>query len=90
MLETSQDLLFVVLTVCVVFLTIFLCLALFYLIKLLKQTNETVTEVKEKIAQVTNVFSLLKTSALTSVIKKVVEFAKNLMQNKTTKNKNKK
>lgn len=49
MLETSKDVLYIVLSFCLLWLTAFLCWALFYLTRLLKQSNELVTETREKL-----------------------------------------
>ncbi|HUT22287.1 MAG TPA: hypothetical protein VMX18_02655 [Candidatus Bipolaricaulota bacterium] len=49
MLETSKDVLYIVLSFCLIWLTAFLCWALFYLTRLLKQSNEVVSEVRDKL-----------------------------------------
>jgi len=49
MLETSKDVLYIVLSFCLLWLTAFLCWALYYLTQLLKQSNELVTETREKL-----------------------------------------
>ncbi|MFZ5365186.1 MAG: hypothetical protein ACOZBH_03250 [Patescibacteria group bacterium] len=49
MIETSKDVLYIVLSFCLLWLTAFLCWALFYLTRLLKQSNELVTELREKV-----------------------------------------
>jgi len=51
MLETSKDVLYIVLSFCLLWLTAFLCWALFYLTRLLKQSNELVTETREKLEE---------------------------------------
>jgi len=65
MIETSKDVLFIVLSFCLLWLTAFLCWALFYLGKLLKdarqltrdtdelvkETNEVVVEVRGKMEE---------------------------------------
>lgn len=48
MIDTSKDILFLVLSICVAFFTIFLCLLLYYTIKILKRVNKAVEEVKNK------------------------------------------
>jgi hypothetical protein len=49
MLETRKDVLYIVLSFCLLWLTAFLCWALYYLTRLLKQSNELVTETREKL-----------------------------------------
>ena len=46
---TSHDLWYVVASVCFIFITIFLCWALYELIKLLRQTDEMVSETRERV-----------------------------------------
>lgn len=49
MFDSSKDLFYIVLSFCVLWFTVFLCWFLFYLIKILKQTNDLVEDLKEKI-----------------------------------------
>jgi len=60
MLETSKDVLYIVLSFCLLWLTAFLCWALFYLTRLLKQTNEMVTELRAKITEITDALLKMK------------------------------
>ena len=60
MLETSQDLFYVVLAFCILWFTVFMCWALYYFIKMLKQTNELLEDIKHRITQASNVFTFLK------------------------------
>ena len=50
MLLTPQDLWYIVASICLVAITIFLCLVLFRLLHVLKQTDEIVTTTREKLA----------------------------------------
>lgn len=82
-LETSQDILYITVSICAAFFTGFLCAVLYYLASLLKQSNQITTEfhtkaqewmaaideVKDKvISAVTTV------SALSDQVGRVVEF----------------
>ncbi len=60
MIETSKDVLYIVLSFCLLWLTAFLCWALFYLTKLLKQSNEVVTEFREKMEELFDAFDRLR------------------------------
>ena len=48
MVETTKDLFYIILSFCVLWLTVFLCWFLFYLIKILRQTNELMGDIKQK------------------------------------------
>jgi len=52
MLETSQDLLYVVIAFCVLWLTIFICWLLYYFIMLLKQAYDVTKAVRMTIVKV--------------------------------------
>ncbi len=60
MLETSQDVLYIVLSFCLLWLTAFLCWALFYLAKLLKNANETITEFRERMEEIIEAIEKMK------------------------------
>ena len=47
MIETSKDILYLVIAFCVLWLTVFLCWALYYMIRMLKQTNQFLEDVKQ-------------------------------------------
>lgn len=51
MISSSQDLLFLVLAFCVLWITIFLCWALYYLIAILRDAKWAVEETREKVEQ---------------------------------------
>lgn len=66
MLDTSKDLLYIVLTFCIALLTFFLCWALYYIVMMLKRGNEaltaiteTVSSVKEKIERLEKLFDTI-------------------------------
>lgn len=89
MFETSQDIFYLVLAFCVLWLTVFLCWALYYLVRILKQSNEMLSGFREKLAKVTSVFSFFRGNLLTKVIEGVVNLAKTKIGKKAnSKNKN--
>lgn len=49
---TSHDLWYVVASICFILITFFLCWALYVLIKLLRQTDQMVTETRERVNSV--------------------------------------
>lgn len=51
MIESTKDILFLVLSVSIAFFTFFLCYLLFYLIKVLKEVTTLVEDVKERFDQ---------------------------------------
>ena len=91
MIESSKDIFYIVLSFSVFWFTIFLCWALYYLIRMLKQTNELLTEVKDKIEQASNVVGLLKSKLFELGVKGVMNFfGKDKEKPKATKTKKKK
>jgi hypothetical protein len=48
MLESTKDILFLVLAISIVFFTFFLCFFFYYLVKILKRMDQLVTEVKDR------------------------------------------
>ena len=66
MIETSKDLLFLVLAISIFILCAFICWAIFYIISILKKANdmvkgfkEVVDGIKEKLARLENIFNTL-------------------------------
>ena len=60
MFESSKDIFYIVLSFCIFWLTVFLCWALYYLIRMLKQTNALMSDMRDRIEQITNVITVLK------------------------------
>lgn len=77
MIETSQDIFYVILSFCLFWLTFFICCALYYLIKMLKQTNEAVTEMRSVVDRVTSLFSIFKSELVQDGLKKLMALLKN-------------
>lgn len=60
MLETSKDLLFIVISFCVFVFTGFLVWVLYYLAMILKQTNEVVADVRRKLEAIDEILYTIK------------------------------
>lgn len=78
MIETSKDLLYVVLAFSVLWLTIFLSWMLYYVIMMLRQTNQAIKHFREKMEKVSQAMEKIKekfenTSAYLGLIGKAVE-----------------
>jgi hypothetical protein len=78
MIETSKDLLYVVLAFSVLWLTIFISWMLYYVIMMLRQANQLVASFKEKVEKVSQAIEKIRekfdhSSAYLGVIGKAVE-----------------
>lgn len=78
MIETSKDLLYVVLAFSVLWLTIFISWMLYYVIMMLRQANLLVTSFKEKVEKVSQAIERIRekfdhSSAYLGIIGKAVE-----------------
>lgn len=60
LIETSKDLLFVVIAFCILWVTIFICWILYYLIMTTKRVHDTVKATKEKVDKVGEILELAK------------------------------
>lgn len=52
MLHTSQDLFFIIVTICILFFTMFACWAIYYFVRILKDIHELVHDFKTKIDEI--------------------------------------
>ncbi len=86
MLETSQDLLYLVLAFCVIWFTAFLCWALYYVMKLLRNVNETFESLKQKFTAASGLAKMIKTKIADEIMHGVT----NAISSVTKKTKNKK
>jgi len=59
-LATSQDVFYLVLSLCIVLVTVFLCVALFHLSRALKEVSLVTRDVRERIEKVTNFFTIMR------------------------------
>ena len=85
MFDSSKDILYVVLSFCIIWITVFLCWMFYYLMRLLKNANEITEEfrmrfqallevvhyVREKVDQISNLLTLA-TDGATGLVKKFV------------------
>jgi hypothetical protein len=78
MIETSKDLLYVVLAFSVLWLTIFISWTLYYVIMMLRQANQLVGSFKEKVEKISQAVEKIRdkfdhTSAYIGLVGKAVE-----------------
>jgi 20S proteasome alpha/beta subunit len=59
MLETSKDLLFVILAFCFLWLTVFMCWALYYIVVMLKNFSRMTISVREKLELADKILKLV-------------------------------
>ena len=85
MFETSQDLFYIVLAFCILWFTVFLCWALYYLIRMLKQTNEVMTEIREKLETLSNVVNIVKSKLFEKGVNGLMSFVAGVATKKKTK-----
>jgi nitrate reductase assembly molybdenum cofactor insertion protein NarJ len=60
MLETSKDLLLVVIAFCILWLTVFICWSMYYVVVMLKNFSKMTTSVREKLELVDSILKLVK------------------------------
>jgi len=60
MLETSQDLLYVIVALCTFVFTIFLVWIMYYLAQIMKQSNEIISDVREELAELSKTIANIK------------------------------
>jgi len=60
MLETSKDLLFVVIAFCILWFTVFVCWALYYVIVMLRNISKMTISIREKMEVVDKILKLIK------------------------------
>jgi hypothetical protein len=79
-LATVQDLFYLVAAVCLVWITVFLCWALFEIGRLGKQANDVVSDTREKIGRVEDAASNLveKLTSVSSYVGLIAEWGKQL------------
>lgn len=88
MLQTTQDIFYLVLSICVAAFTVFICIALFYTIRFFKQTTDTLNAIKEKFERIAGVFHFLRNKIVSEGLKTIVGYikekkSKNQKSNKT-------
>lgn len=60
MLETSKDLLFVVIAFCILWFTVFVCWALYYMISILRNASKMTISIRQKLEVVDKILKLVK------------------------------
>ena len=60
MLETSKDLLYLVIAFCVLWFTIFICWLLFYVISIIGKLRKIVKDIQDKIEKIDELINLVK------------------------------
>lgn len=60
MLETSKDLLFIILAFCILWFTIFLTWAIFYLVMILRNANLMISDFRKKMEKLDEVVDFIK------------------------------
>ncbi len=89
MLETSKDLLYVVISFCILWLTVFLCWAIYYVAMLLKQAYDLTKTIKAKVEKAEALLDFAKnkiessTSHLALVAEGVSQLVKYLINRRT-------
>ena len=88
MLETSKDLFYIVLAFCILWLTVFLCWALYYFIRMLKQMSEVMRDIKDRIERVSNVMNFLKSKIVSIGLQGIMKLFSNWREGVKKKSKN--
>ncbi len=87
LLETSQDLLFIVLAICVLWFTVFLCWLIYQMARVLKNANDIIESVQEKLEIIVDAVMFIKekvekmTSGMGVVSTIVSKFAEQFITN---------
>ncbi|MFH0779679.1 MAG: hypothetical protein V1928_02355 [Parcubacteria group bacterium] len=84
MLQTTNDIFFLVLSICVGAFTVFLCWWLFYMIRFFKQTTDTFNAIKDKIERIASVFHFLRNKLVSEGMNTIVNYIKEKKQNNET------
>lgn len=99
MLETSKDLLYIVIAFCVLWLTVFLCWLLFYFISIIGNVRKVVKSIQDKVEKIEGIIDLLKEKIESSAtylglivegVGKIIEYFKDRGDDNTGKQNSKK
>ena len=97
MLETSKDLLYIIIAFCILWQTIFMCWLLYYFIMIFKNVHQTVGSLKKKFEMIDEILKNLKEKIdhsatylglLVEGVSKLVEYLKDKKSNARTAKKN--
>ena len=82
MLETSRDLLNIVIAFCVLWFTVFVCWFIYYIVMIIKRVADTTDELAKMASNVNDFFSEAKTKLrnATSYVPLLIEGVKNLTE----------
>ncbi|MFW0862463.1 MAG: hypothetical protein ACKKL6_02650 [Candidatus Komeilibacteria bacterium] len=82
MLETSKDLLNIVIAFCVLWFTVFMCWFIYYIVMIIKRVSETADQLAKMAGNVNDFFAEAKTKLknATSYVPLVIEGVKNLTE----------
>src|SRR3989344_1482866 len=89
MFETSQDILYVVISFCVLWATVFLCWMLYYVVRILKNANQIIEEFRVRLQTLSEAISYIrgKVEHMSGLLSMVTEgaggLAKRFIQKKT-------
>jgi len=89
MLETTKDWFYLVLSVCVLGVSVFLCYALYNFSQAARQVNYFLNLIRTKIESATSLAAKIKSLIFSQVAKGFSSVVSNLSANKKTKSKNK-
>lgn len=98
MYATSVDVLYGVISICILLCTIFLVWGMYYIIQILKQANQVVSELRQKIAEFEEALNQIKDKVLTSAnavsiaaseVGNVIEFVRKISGSKSKSKKDK-
>ena len=94
MFETSQDILYVTVAVCIAVFTIFLVWIMYYVAQISRQSNEMIADFRQKMEELDETMTSLKTkvndsvdslAAVSSQVGSILEFIKSLTGRSSTK-----
>jgi hypothetical protein len=66
MIESTIDLMYIALTVSILVFTIFLCWMMYYAVQILRQGNEVISDIRQKLAEFEEALANIKDKVMTS------------------------
>lgn len=94
MFETSQDILYITVAVCIAVFTVFLVWIMYYVAQISRQSNEMIADFRQKMEELDETMTSLKTkvndsvdslAAVSSQVGSILEFIKSLTDKRSTK-----
>ena len=82
MVETTKDILYIVISFCILWLTIFICWVIYYLAMTLREAKKIISDVRKKIELVEEILDMLKEKIehTSSYMKLLVESAGSIVE----------